>query len=136
MRFFGKFSLSYTLKKRQITICQITICRNVVLTTFPEMTTVLKRRMSKGLHAEQATSDPRPRGRRRQFVVFLCNLPNCQIKLVNCDLANCPSANCVHNMRSFLLCNFNSIWFLHNESFDLMYLQAPLDVFFRCIGLF
>ena len=38
---------------------------NVVLMTFHAMTPVLEERMSEGLRAEQAPSNPRPRGRRR-----------------------------------------------------------------------
>ena len=47
---------------------------NVVLTTFPAMTTVLKERMSEGMRAERAPSNPRPRGWRRSCSVknILC----------------------------------------------------------------
>ena len=48
--------------------------RYCVLMMFPAMTTVLKERMSEGLRAEQAPSDPRPRGRRQSCSVenILC----------------------------------------------------------------
>ena len=73
--FFGKFSIFYTVKKCPMTMCRMTICQNIVLTTCNDRQ-YWSKWTSEGWRPKGEPSDSPAERPALSAIFFLCDLPN------------------------------------------------------------